>query len=553
MHWELVYKLMVFFEAKILAILVTNELEIAKWMEENTSLAHYALFVDEDNFEGVLNTLEKVLLCCKVKDPHILKNKTLRSNLVIVMDELEFDPSDIDLAFDSHLITINSENGQITEHYALLGVHYMNVLGFTSGADLEIDQPKFIWKRRNNLHGVTLKNSALLWFAVNDVTNYTDPKGYFPELLQTLQDMMNFTTEWIKPKHYIWGDLDPKTGEWRGIIGEVNSSKAHLGCSGITVTLERSLGADFTFGVLEEIDTLITAKEAAKKTLDSSAFVNVFRTKLWINYFFILLSMTLVVVIHMTRNGSLGASIPISFWAIFNMCLQLDATAPLKSLSWRMAFASAVICNYIVFVMYTCYLTAQLSASSNGLQLHSFQDLLDEQYVLYINYGSLQHSILANSDHKSVKYKVYSNIVKFLANVDICPKTSCRVELLQENAKGAIFESSLTFAHQQGVKIWTTLNGAHSYQLAIALAKDSDLTSLFNYNLIKIYQSGTIERLKYKWMQDSIPGDMSNRIFPDEAVPIGYLNVLFPTVLFAAGTLLCLVFGLLEKIYYKLK
>jgi len=552
MHWILVYKLMEFFDAKILALCSSEEQAMSNWIEENVSLSYFTLFLREENSHLVLNSPERVLVYCSVDEVAFTKNTTLRSNLIILLDEHDYEYANMDfkLAFDSQLVTVNQESGQIAEHYELLEEHFSTVLGyFTLNRSLIIEQPKFIWTRRDNLNGLTLKNSALLWLAVNDVRNYSDPKGYFPELLQTLQEALNFSVEWIKPARYIWGDLNPKTGKWRGIVGNVNSSKAQIGCSGLTATLERSEGVDFTFGELEEINTLITAKEAAKKTLDASAFIHVFRENLWIYYLLLLMLITVVVTMHMNNSDSHVSNVANSSWMVLNMCLQLDAITHLNSFSWRITFASAVICNYIAFCMYTCYLTAQLSASSNGQQLHSFQDLLDEEYVLYLNFGSLQHSLLANADPNSAKYMAYKKNSIYLSNMHICDSTICRIELLKQNAKSVIFDSSLTFAHYDGIKVWTKLNGAHYFQLAIALAKDSDLTSLFNYNLIKLYQSGTIERLRYKWMQDSIPGDMTKRIFAEEASPMGYLNVLFPTSIIVAGAILCLALVTLEKIY----
>ena len=53
-------------------------------------------------------------------------------------------------------------------------------------------------------------------------------------------------------------------------------------------------------------------------------------------------------------------------------------------------------------------------------------------------------------------------------------------------------------------------------QMSIALQKDSELSDLIDYHLLKLRQSGILEALKLKWLDGREAGDWSGRIFRGE-------------------------------------
>ena len=83
---------------------------------------------------------------------------------------------------------------------------------------------------------------------------------------------------------------------------------------------------------------------------------------------------------------------------------------------------------------------------------------------------------------------------------------------------------------------------------SLALQKDSEFTDLFNYYLLKMQESGTIERMKLRWISianEQIGSGMS------QAIQLGYEHVLLPFNCCALGILVAAGLSLLEHLFVK--
>ena len=83
---------------------------------------------------------------------------------------------------------------------------------------------------------------------------------------------------------------------------------------------------------------------------------------------------------------------------------------------------------------------------------------------------------------------------------------------------------------------------------SLALRKDSEFTALFNYVLLKMQETGTMERMRLRWIvhnSEDFGGGMS------EAIQLGYENVLLPFNCCAVGILVAAGMSLLERLFPK--
>jgi len=217
-----------------------------------------------------------------------------------------------------------------------------------------------------------------------------------------------------------------------------------------------------------------------------------------------------------------------------------------RAISWRTLFLTASLFNLMGFILYGGDMTAQLSAPTPVGRLLSFGEMMEKDYVMLMTFGGLSWTILMNAPEDS-DLKTAFRTVWDTNLADVCHDISCKLEQLRrQDMNIAYFESSLTFINQPGVDILYHLDEAHPYQLAIALAKDSDLTALFNYNIIKLYQSGLMEKLRHKWFAGMSPGDRSGRIFVQGFSPIGWTNLIFPLFVFFSGIISCAILFTVE-------
>ena len=85
---------------------------------------------------------------------------------------------------------------------------------------------------------------------------------------------------------------------------------------------------------------------------------------------------------------------------------------------------------------------------------------------------------------------------------------------------------------------------------SLALRKDSEFTALFNYVLLKMQETGTMERMRLRWIvlggEEDFGGGMS------EAIQLGYENVLLPFNCCAVGILVAAGMSLMERVFPKL-
>ncbi len=117
-----------------------------------------------------------------------------------------------------------------------------------------------------------------------------------------------------------------------------------------------------------------------------------------------------------------------------------------------------------------------------------------------------------------------------------------------ETPDSAIFESILTYAGDSELEPVVDFEDRLESQLAFGLRQDSELKSMFDHALFKVVQTGLLRELMHKWLEDKRPGDMSSRIFTEEAKPLGYENMFFPCLVMASGLAVALVLVLAEKL-----
>jgi len=86
-------------------------------------------------------------------------------------------------------------------------------------------------------------------------------------------------------------------------------------------------------------------------------------------------------------------------------------------------------------------------------------------------------------------------------------------------------------------------------QISLAFAKDSEFADCFNYHLLALKQSGEVDKVKHFWLKDNSPEDYSHRIFLDQAEPLSYNNLFFPSAVLALGCLAAAFLAVVERVH----
>jgi len=556
------------FNAKSVVLFTSLDQQFEEAVAISKGLTVVVTTNDEDLIAYIGSATERVFVMCDLECLRLIPLHDLGARRMVWM-VTSSDVSDyeaLDLFWDSMLLSYEqnlNDSFSIYEHYGFDSeVKVKSLLGHVSSSQWTSEEPQYIWERRSDLKGVTLRNLAIHWRELNDLQEWGNPKGFFPDVINVFKSKLNFSVDNIKPTDGTWGIFNETSKKWGGIIGDLAAGKAHMACTGVTANAERFAAVDFTFRVVEEVATLIMPKEAivSGSGVTVQAYLSVYKMEAQIGYLIIILLAIPIITLVSGPTRSFSDMIskgPRTIAFIFLTLIQRD-TDLLSStlcLSPKILLMSVSLLNYMMYQLYVNDLTAQITAANNDMQITSFQYLLDNKFTLYLSRGRIYNSIVMNAPEDSAMANAYNEITMFVEDVTDCNDsfdlTDCWYDFLQTSPKSTLFSTSLRT--RKDVEVLYNLKEAATYPVVIAMPKDSDLTSLFNYNIIKMYQSGLLRRMQFEGLDGGRPKEWTQRIFVKESQPPGLDNVYFPNFILLGGLVIALGLVVIEVIARKLQ
>ena len=190
----------------------------------------------------------------------------------------------LDLDDDLYFFEEKDKSVHIWEHYAIgyyeikksvqqevqRKISYLGSWNLDAGFQM-IDIPK--WYRRKNLEGHHFRVAAMpsnpyvtgmipAGFSTDGSMTYRFT-GFFAEIYDNLQGIMNFTYEVIKPPDRQWGAIQPD-GTWNGMVKLLANQEIDMGIAEFTVTQERSAVMTFATPITEIYHSLFIMNPAEK-------------------------------------------------------------------------------------------------------------------------------------------------------------------------------------------------------------------------------------------------------------------------------------------------
>ncbi len=437
----------------------------------------------------------------------------------------------------------------ITEWYGLKGRLYFNYL-FTKMLNKDIsEKPKYIWERRSNLDGQTL----ILSLVEAKPQVIFDPAsgdydGLFVEVARLLQKRLNFKIQFVNPPDGLWGSL--RNGSWNGLVRQLMEKEVDLSLD-LAWIPSRFEMIDYSAVVYKDILTVILKnKESVRTSINMWVFIDVFPKIAWLLIILLIFTTSLLfakVILNQRKSENFGLILCKQLISTMMHCIQQsnDETSKEENvkniLPFRMLFFVSNFTFFLLFTAYTSDLTASMTAGGASHGISSFQDIIDLDYTLIYSIGSMQESVLKNSEKTSpAMYMVYKKhsmgITDFNGNLE---------EALKSNNKYVAFDAISMYMNCAPLYHF---QGARSTQVAFGLQKGSDLTGLISYHILNLHRTGVMSKLVFKWQEVSRPEDYSNRIFIPDALPLGYDNLVFLVIILVIGILLSCLMAILESI-----
>ena len=406
---------------------------------------------------------------------------------------LDYDLSSVDLKWrlDFKVFfyeTKSMEEIKLTEKYAIKGGQpiitdlgsWMKGFGFrSSNSPLNL---KSLHRRRSDLMGVTLVNAAVEWprevhFIRNASGSIIGSTGYTQEILQALQQDLNFTVVHITPADEKYGALENDNKTWNGLIGLLQRKEADIVTSPLATTQYRSQVVDFTYAVAHDKITLV-AKRPSTSLPNIWVYVKMFSPAAWLCIGCFTTSLALLLAFFGLFDHSASSSIGLALSACYRMLLLISPDLTMKFVSSKMLFLNASIYAYLIFVIYAADLVSNMTIRSKGLEIGSFQDVLEQGYQVYVWHDAISHQILANAYPGSAMHDVYyktmhNNNEAFYTGVEEL------TQILTKKPKSLVFgyANMISSFNEKDWQVLDILEMTWAYG-SFAVQKDSEFTRI---------------------------------------------------------------------------
>ena len=395
------------------------------------------------------------------------------------------------------------------------------------------------WEWRNNLNGKQLIVSVLRWPPFFDYTLdqegfVVDPKGLLFDILQELANNLNFTTIMTTPKDGQWGSKTDK-GDYTGLIGDLVHKEADIAPSGLYLVKWRQEVVDFTLPVLEDLQTFI-AKESSGKAINYTVYFEIFLPQAWILVCISFVSMTFIfyfLTLMDKRQANTIHEVLLSIAASGRQLIQRPQDiSRFTYVGARMTLLIFALHSYVLFAYYTCNLKAAMTSTAPRIGISSFEDARRNGYKVLVIDGSSHSLRVKDKGLNLMMLKPHAGT----SYPELIAKT-----MSEESSKVLNFGSSLSFAGSREFYP-LTITESLTQMVSFALQQDSEYRELFNHHLKKLDEKGILDILGEKYLpKRTTPQYML------EAIPLGYDNVLFPSLVMFLGISFSLLMVCIER------
>ena len=416
-------------------------------------------------------------------------------------------------------------------------IHSVGVWSHDCGLNLTKESR---WGRRNDLNGKQLRVGVLKWppffdFTLDQDGFVVDAKGLLFDILQELAKNLNFTTTMTTPKDGQWGSKTDKE-EYTGLIGDLVHRETDIAPSGLYLVKWRDEVVDFTLPVLEDLQTFI-AMESNGKAVDYTVYFEIFMPQAWFMVGISFASMSFIFyflgLMNKTQHAITVGEVLSSIADSGRQLIQLPPNRIFTHVGTRMTLLVFALHSYVLFTYYTCNLTAAMTTTTPSTGILSFEDAKRNGYKVLVIDGSA-HSVRVKDKGLNLvmlKPTPGTSYPELLANT-----------MSRESSKVLNFGSSLSFVGRREFYP-LVIKESLLQMVAFALQQDSEYKELFNHHLKKLNEKGILDKLAEMYMpKRNTPQTIL------EAIPLGYDNVLFPSLLMLIGIMSSLLIVCLESV-----
>ncbi|KAK4291014.1 hypothetical protein Pmani_036144, partial [Petrolisthes manimaculis] len=349
-------------------------------------------------------------------------------------------------------------------------------------------------------------------------------EGFSVDMLEHIASITGFSyTIHVSPSR-TYGIQDPETGEWNGIVRELQENKADLAIGSMTINYARENVIDFTKPFMN-VGIGILFKVPTSQQTRLFSFMNPLAIEIWLYVLgaYVLVSITMFIVarfspyewqnphpcLQETDVVENQFSLSNSFWFTIGTLMQQGSDLNPKACSTRIVGGIWWFFTLIIISSYTANLAAFLTVERMITPIEGAEDLAAQTDI---SYGSLAGGTTTTFFRDS-KIETYQKMWRFMEN----KKPSVFVQSYDEGVRRVLegnyaflMESSMLDYYVQRNCNLTQIGGLlDSKSYGIATPMGSPWRDKISLAILELQEKGVIQVLYNRWWKNA--GGTCNR------------------------------------------
>ncbi|XP_064550385.1 glutamate receptor ionotropic, kainate 2 isoform X4 [Drosophila montana] len=356
-------------------------------------------------------------------------------------------------------------------------------------------------------------------------------EGFGIELIDELSKKLGFSyTFYLQPDNK-YGGIDPKTGEWNGMLREIIDNRADMGITDLTMTSERESGVDFTIPFMN-LGIAILFRKPMKEPPKLFSFMSPFSGEvwLWLGLAYMGVSISMFVLGRMSpaewdnpypcieepTELENQFSFANCLWFSIGALLQQGSELAPKAFSTRAVASSWWFFTLILVSSYTANLAAFLTVESLVTPIEDAEDLSENKGG--VNYGA-KNGGSTFTFFKDAKFPTYQKMYEFMKdNPQYMTNSNQEGVDRVENSNYAFLMESTTIEYITERRCTLTQVGAllDEKGYGIAMRKNWPYRDVLSQAILELQEQGVLTKMKTKWWKEKRGGGACSVNFKDE-------------------------------------
>ncbi|XP_032596032.1 glutamate receptor ionotropic, kainate 2 isoform X1 [Drosophila grimshawi] len=365
-------------------------------------------------------------------------------------------------------------------------------------------------------------------------------EGFGIELIDELAKKLGFSyTFYLQPDNK-YGGLDPKTGEWNGMLREIIDNRADMGITDLTMTSERESGVDFTIPFMN-LGIAILFRKPMKEPPKLFSFMSPFSGEvwLWLGLAYMGVSISMFILgrlspaewdnpypcIEEPTELENQFSFANCLWFSIGALLQQGSELAPKAFSTRAVASSWWFFTLILVSSYTANLAAFLTVESLVTPIEDAEDLSENKGG--VNYGA-KNGGSTFTFFKDAKYPTYQKMYEFMKdNPQYMTDSNQEGVDRVENTNYAFLMESTTIEYITERRCTLTQVGAllDEKGYGIAMRKNWPYRNVLSQAILELQEQGVLTKMKTKWWKEKRGGGACSEVADSDASSLGFANL----------------------------